>query len=99
FGDTATLSAFGFVAIYLCIAVGMPVFLKRRGELQPWHIMLAVVTVLLLLVPSVGSVYPVPVPPANLYPYYFLIYFIMGAVWLWSRSARTRFVDTDFPPL
>jgi amino acid transporter len=97
FYDTATLGAFGFVAIYLCIAIGAPLYLRRLGELRPRHVALAAVTVLLLLVPTVGSIYPVPAPPANLYPYFFAIYFIFGAVWLWSRSTRTRVVEADFP--
>ncbi|MBV9645878.1 MAG: APC family permease [Candidatus Eremiobacteraeota bacterium] len=95
FNDTATLSAFGFVAIYLFIAVGAPFYLRRRGEMRPKHVALAVVTVLLLLLPAWGSVYPVPPAPANLFPYLFLAYFVIGAAWLWSRSARAQIVETD----
>ena len=60
--------------------------------------MLAAVTVLLLLVPTVGSVYPVPAPPGNIYPYLFLVYFLIGAAWLWGRSARSTLVETELTP-
>jgi amino acid transporter len=97
FGDTATLGAFGFVAIYLCIAAGAPVYLRKRGELKPRHVALAAVTVLLLLVPAVGSVYPIPAPPGNVYPYLFVAYFVLGGAWLWSRSRDNTVVEVDFP--
>jgi amino acid transporter len=98
FGDTATLGAFGFVAIYLSIAIGAPLYLRRLGEMKPVHVALAAVTVLLLLVPTVGSVYPVPPPPGNIYPYLFVAYFLIGAAWLWGRSGRSTLVETEVAP-
>ena len=98
FGDTATLGAFGFVAIYLSIAAGAPLYLRRLGEMRPRHLALAAVTVLLLLVPTVGSVYPVPAPPGNVYPYLFFAYFAAGALWLWSRSAHAHVVEIEAAP-
>jgi len=43
------------------------------------------------LVPAVGSVYPVPPYPANIFPYLFLSYFAIGTVWflvLFNRSPK-----------
>jgi amino acid transporter len=96
FNDTATLGAFGFVAIYMFVALGAPVYLKRRGELRPHHIALAVFTLALLLIPAVGSVYPVPPPPGNTFPYIFAIYFLIGVVLLWGRSGRLELEEPEF---
>ncbi len=89
FNDTATLGSFGFVAIYVFVALGAPVYLRRRGELRPHHVALAALTLVLLLVPAVGSVYPVPAPPASMFPYLFVAYVFVGFIVLRLRGART----------
>jgi amino acid transporter len=91
FNDTATLGSFGFVAIYAFVALGAPLYLRRLGELRPYHIALAAFTLVLLLIPAVGSVYPVPPPPTNAFPYVFVAYFAIGVALLWGRS--TRIID------
>jgi len=97
FNDTATLGSFGFVAIYAFVALGAPLYVRRRGELRPYHVALAVFTLALLLIPAVGSVYPVPPPPTNTFPYIFLAYFALGVALLWSRSSRIA-GDPDLVP-
>jgi amino acid transporter len=94
FNDTATLGSFGFIAIYLFVALGAPVYLHRLGELRIIHIAIALFTLALLLIPAVGSVYPVPAPPANFFPYIFAAYFIIGVGLLWHRCGR----DVDALP-
>lgn len=43
---------------------------------------------MLLLVPAVGSVYPVPAPPVNLFPYICAAYFLAGlAIFVVRRKA------------
>jgi hypothetical protein len=66
-------------------------YLKKIGELRPLDIGYAVGALVLLLVPLVGSVYPVPAPPVNLFPYIFLAYFLVGLVVFVARrkSATT----------
>jgi len=86
FNDTATLGSFGFVAIYAFVAIGAPIYLRQRGELRPRHIVVAVGTIALLLIPAVGSVYPVPPPPSNYFPYAFAAYMALGAALLWRRK-------------
>ena len=88
FNDTATLGAFGFVAIYAFVALGAPVYLKKLGELKPVNVVLAVGTLALLIIPAIGSVYPVPPPPTNYFPYIFIAYFLIGVALLWRRSGQ-----------
>ena len=85
FSDTATLCSFGFVIVYGAIAVGASLYLRRRGELRPGNVIISALGVLLLSVPAVGSVYPVPPPPGNWYPYAFALYVACGVALLWRR--------------
>jgi amino acid transporter len=88
FNDTATLGSFGFIAIYVFVALGAPFYLRRVGGLKPIHVAISVFTLALLLIPAVGSVYPVPAPPTNYFPYIFVAYFAIGIGLLWSRTNR-----------
>jgi amino acid transporter len=88
FGDAGTLAAFGFLLAYFLITVAAPVFLKKIGELRPGHIVLAVVALLCLMVPTIGSFYPLPPYPVRLFPYIFLGWMIVGAAWLYVVSRR-----------
>ena len=85
FNDTATLGSFGFIAIYVFVALGAPLYLRRLGELRPYHVAISAFTLGLLLIPAVGSVYPVPAPPTNTFPYIFAAYFVLGIALLWSQ--------------
>ncbi len=78
FNDAGTMGAFGFVGAYTLIVLAAPFFLKKRGELKAQHILLCVVAMALMLIPIVGSVWPVPSPPVNYFPYAFVAYLWFG---------------------
>jgi len=78
FNDAGTMGAFGFLGAYTLIVLAAPVFLKKRGELPARHIVLCAAGMVLLVIPAVGSVYPVPAPPVNSFPYIFVGYLIFG---------------------
>ncbi|HEV2327176.1 MAG TPA: APC family permease [Verrucomicrobiae bacterium] len=78
FNDAGTMGAFGFVGAYTCIVLAAPAFLKKRGELQAKHVVLCVVAMVLLLIPIIGSVWPVPAAPVNYFPYAFVAYLWFG---------------------
>jgi amino acid transporter len=89
FSWAGTFGAFGFLFAYFFITIAAPFYLKKEGTLTTGNIVLAVVTVLLLLVPAVGSVYPLPPAPINHFPYIFLAYFRVGVAWFWSLKMRS----------
>lgn len=94
FGYVGTLGAFGFLAAYFLISIAAPVYLYRKGWLRPGHIFLSVAAVLFLLVPTIGSVYPMPQYPFNLLPYLFLGYFAVGTAWFLTLfNRRPRIVE------
>ena len=88
FGDAGTLAAFGFLTAYFLISVAAPVYLKKRGELQPHHLVVAVMACVLLMVPLIGSFVPVPPYPVRIFPYIFLAYMIAGSTWLYVTNRR-----------
>jgi amino acid transporter len=78
FNDAGTMGAFGFLGSYVLITIAAPMYLKKIGELKAKDIILCVAALGLLLVPAVGSVYPVPPAPVNYFPYIFGVYVLLG---------------------
>ncbi len=89
FNWAGTYGAFGFLFAYFFITVAAPFYLKKEGTLTPGNIALAAVTVLFLLVPAIGSVYPIPPAPVNYFPYVFLAYFLAGTAWFLILRKRS----------
>jgi amino acid transporter len=90
FGDAGTLAAFGFLLAYYLITIAAPAYLKRRGELRTRDVVIAVIACLCLLVPTIGSFYPVPPFPVDIFPYIFVAYMAIGGGWLFILSRRRR---------
>jgi amino acid transporter len=88
FGDAGTLAAFGFLLAYFLISVAAPVYLFKRRELRPREVIVAVVACLCLLVPTIGSFYPPPPFPVDIFPYIFVGYLVLGGAWLYTISRR-----------
>jgi amino acid transporter len=95
FGDAGTLAAFGFLVAYYLITVAAPVYLKKLGELSWRNVVLACIAVLCLLVPTIGSFYPQPAYPVNLFPYVFLGWMAVGAGWLFFVNRRQPGILSD----
>ena len=88
FGDAGTLAAFGFLTAYYLITFAAPAYLRKLGELRARNVAIAVAASVLLLVPLIGSFYPVPPYPVNLFPYIFLGYMLVGGTWLYVVNRR-----------
>jgi len=81
YGILGSLATYGFLVSYGLVTIAAPVFLYRRGELKPVHVLTAVAAFLLLLVALAGTVYPVPSWPYNVLPYVFLGLLAVGLVY------------------
>jgi amino acid transporter len=93
FNDAGLFGAMGFCGAYVLISLATPFYLKKIGELKAHHIAVAVIALALLIVPIVGTVYPVPASPLNYFPYIFVAYLLAGVV-LVSMRSRTH-VEID----
>ncbi len=95
FGDAGTLAAFGFLVAYYLITVAAPMYLKKLGELRPRNVVLACIAVICLLVPTIGSFYPMPAWPVDLFPYIYLGWMAVGAGWLFIVNRRRPGILAD----
>jgi amino acid transporter len=94
FGDAGTLAACGFLLAYYLISIAALVYLRRRGESSRKKVLITAIALLCLLVPTIGSFYPLPPVPVRYFPYYFLAYLLAGVVWLALLHRRDRSVLT-----
>jgi amino acid transporter len=93
FNDAGLFGAMGFCGAYVLISLATPFYLKKIGELKGWHIAVAVISVILLMVPIVGTVYPVPPSPMNYFPYIFLAYLVAGIMFISKRTSSGVEID------
>jgi amino acid transporter len=92
FGDGGTLAAFGFLTAYYLISIAAPVYLKKQGVLRPINVLCSVIACVALAVPTIGSFYPVPPFPVDIFPYIFLAWMAVGGSWLYSLSRRHQHI-------
>jgi amino acid transporter len=84
--DGGTLSSYGFIVGYVLLAIAAPVYLRKRNELTPSAVVLSVLALLFLVIPIVGSFYPVPDAPVRYFPYAFAVYLAVGVAWLFIQK-------------
>ena len=97
FNDAGTLAAFGFIVAYILVTIAAPFYVKSLGQLKPEHILICAISLILLLVPTIGSVYPVPPAPVKYFPYMFAAYFIVGGIWISIQNRRLVIASRGFP--
>jgi amino acid transporter len=90
YGYMGSLAVYGFLTIYFLVAIALPVFLKRRGQLTPASLALAAASALAMLAAMAGTLYPVPATPYNWLPYIYLVYLLLGLAWFAVTQARQR---------
>lgn len=89
YGYLRSIAAYGFLLVYILVSVAAPVYLQRQGRLRPGNIAIAVLAILFMLIPVIGSVYPVPPFPYNVFPYLFLLYLVVGGGWFLMLRLRS----------
>lgn len=92
YGYIGTIATYGFLLVYVLIAIAAPVYLSRKRRLTPGNLVISGVAVIFMLIPIIGSLYPVPAFPFNIFPYLFLMYLavVTGLFWiLRQRSPQT----------
>jgi amino acid transporter len=95
FNDAGTLGAMGFCGGYVLISLAAPFYLKKIGELKPFHIAMSVIALILLLVPIVGLVWPVPLtPPMNVTPWVYGAYLLIGGIIVFVRRRTKAEIDS-----
>lgn len=96
-GWLGTLATFGFLVAYILTCIAAPLYLRERGELTLWAIILSGMAVAVMLVAFAGSLYPVPPFPYSWLPYIFAVLLTAGMASSFavrSRSARVAVCET-----
>ncbi len=88
FNDLSTIATFGFLMAYVLISLAAPVYLHRLGELSGTSILKSLAAILFMLPPVIATVYPMPAPPGDRFPAYFVAYLLAGAGWYLYRQSR-----------
>ena len=76
------------IAYLISTTVAAPVYLKRLSQMRPIDLVMCVASLVLLMIPAVGSVVPIPDPPVNYFPYAYLVYLSVGIAWVLAFRAR-----------
>jgi len=95
YGWMGSMAVYGFLTAYALACSALPVFLKRRGDLSPWMVILPAAAVLAILLALVGTLYPVPPPPYNRLPYVYLATLLTGLAWSWFLRRQKQKPSTD----
>jgi amino acid transporter len=88
-GYFGTLCSFGFILVYILVAVAAPVYLHQRKELDKRALLFSLLAVGFMILPFLGTVgvpgselFPPPKFPNDLLVWVFVAYMMGGALWL-----------------
>lgn len=95
YGYFGTIATYGFLLAYVLMSVAAPIYLHRIRELRPVDVVISVVAIVFMLIPVVGSVYPVPDFPSNVLPYLFLMYMAVGSAWIFMLRLHSPEIIED----
>lgn len=84
----ATITAFGFLTIYLLISIAAPIDARRHGAPWRWSAANGLLSAVLIGFVIIGTVYPLPTYPLNLLPWIFAAYVVVGFGWCRILAAR-----------
>ncbi len=90
-----TIATLGFLVSYILIVIAAPIFLYKRKELKVGHVILSILTLGILMIPMVGSVYPLPAFPFSLFPFLFLGWLIFSAIWYVFADKKRKNSSSD----
>ncbi|MBB3102579.1 APC family permease [Azomonas macrocytogenes] len=88
-GYFGTLCSFGFLSVYILIAIAAPAYLRKIGSLTKSAVLIAIFAVVFMAIPFLGvigvpgsALFPPPSYPDNLLIWGFVAYMVVGASWL-----------------
>lgn len=91
YGFCGTILGLGMILIYILISIAVIRFYRREhpAEWRPVrHGVLPVLTVVIMLLPIYGQIYPTPASPNNLVPYLIVAWMVIGTGYLRYLRAR-----------
>lgn len=87
-GWLGTLATFGFMFAYFSTSVSAAAMLRRRRELTLRKLLAIGISLGVILLAVIGSIYPIPAFPYNLLPFIFAVHMVAGVVYCYSRFRK-----------
>jgi amino acid transporter len=94
YAQMGSLAVYGFITAYFLVAAALPFYLRRRAQLTPAALILSIAAALAMLLAMAGTLYPVPDPPYNRLPYYYVAYLAAGLTWFALAPSRAPIVPS-----
>lgn len=89
FNNCGTLSSFGFILVYILVAIAAMTYAKRLGELRAIDLVISGIALVLLIVSTVWFFGTIS-GPQHWFVYYFLAFIVAGAIaFCFSRARRS----------
>ncbi|MCB2294804.1 APC family permease [Clostridium algoriphilum] len=88
YGWLGTIATYGFLINYALVTIAAPVYLYKEKELKVKDIAISAITFIILLIPIVGSIYPLPAYPYNILPFIFLAWLVVGSIWFVIQKVK-----------
>ena len=89
YGWMGSLAVYGFITAYFLVALALPLYLRRKGQLTPTALGLSITAAAAMLLAMAGTLYPVPQAPYNYLPYGYAAY-ILVVVSAFAATRRQR---------
>ena len=91
---TGTFATYGFVTAYVLVSVAAPLSLRRRNEMRPRDVALAVAAIVFMMVTLLGNIYPRPPAPYSWMPFVYAGCLAAGSLWLaWRKDAASALIE------
>lgn len=87
FNNCGTLSSFGFILIYILVAVAAMAYTRRIGELRAADLVIAGIALALLILSTIWFFGTIS-GPQHWFVYYFLAFIVAGAIAFYFKRAR-----------
>lgn len=95
FNWLGTIATYGFLVCYTLCVISSPIYLYRNNLLKIKHAVVAIITVAILLIPIIGSIYPIPPYPMNLLPIIFLGWLIVGGIYFMINFKNNPYIEKN----
>lgn len=96
YGWVGTIATYGFILLYTLISIAAPVYLYHEKELKTKDIILAAGSVLVLLIPIIGSIYAnAQAAPYSWFIFIFIGWLVLGVIWLLLRKLKSPNVSSE----
>jgi amino acid transporter len=90
YGWMGSLATYGFIVAYALVCFALPRYLRDHGVFRPSARLLSALAGIAMLLALVGNLYPVPEGPYGKLPYVYLVYVILGMLWFFVSSRKSR---------